>query len=318
MASNPPRILLLGPVGDPQIAEVSRALERGPATPLRVDSRSALRLTWTPAAPERSEVAGVPLSSIRGGLIRALPPRSSTLPEALSGPVSAETWVAGRMEGDARRDTLAAILAWLARHGRPLLNPPRPGGAVDNKPEQLARACALGLRVPDTRVTSDVEQARAALRAWSGAVVKPVRGGSYAERLSLDDEGRLAAVVRAPVIFQEEVRGADIRVVLLDGAVLSAARVEGTTSLDFRADPVYQRGEATYREVSLDEGLVAGLARLQRELSLPFAGVDLKEAEGGMVFLEMNGAPVYLEQARALGHDVSGSVARYLQAEGAR
>jgi glutathione synthase/RimK-type ligase-like ATP-grasp enzyme len=128
----------------------------------------------------------------------------------------------------------------------------------------------------------------------------------------------LDAVTSSPVIFQERVPGDDLRVMLVgDQIVSSVAIVTPEQHLDFRADPIYSGGGASYREVELPEPVRRFCREAARACGLTFAGIDIKHQGDAWVFLELNSSPIYLDVELKLGHPISRAIARRV-VEGAR
>jgi glutathione synthase/RimK-type ligase-like ATP-grasp enzyme len=169
------------------------------------------------------------------------------------------------------------------------------------KPRQLELARAVGLRVPDTLVTNDPDEAMRFVRGHRGAVVHKAltapRDRLLDTRLwSEADRAALAHLELAPCIFQERVEGpADIRATVIGGTVY-AARIEtstGRAEIDSRLDT-----DAPCSACTLPPEIEARLLDLVHELGLMFATADFKVTEAGEhFFLELNpqGQFLYIE-----------------------
>jgi hypothetical protein len=278
-------VVLLGPVEDPHLARVGAALDARGARVLVANSRAQPSGPRLSVGHDEVRVEGV---TPRALLVRALPPRHPGF--VVDAPLDREQRRQQENLGGATRDAWGAALEQLALDV-PVLNPPRAGTFEQQKPLQLIEAAALGLRVPRWRVTNSPEAAASFAKEVGDAIRKPVRQGDVTRAFSA---ARADAVAEGAQLLQERVRGLNVRATLVDGRVVSAVRMAGLKALDYRADPAYQRGETRYEDVDL--GAVGEtLARLASRLGLRFVGVDLKEADGGLVFLEMNAAPAWLE-----------------------
>lgn len=309
-----PRVLLLGPDGDPHLAHLEAALAARGAEACVVDSRAlpfGPPVSFSPT-DEVTSIGDVPISSLTAAFVRAVPPRH---PAFLSPPSSSEGYReadvrVAEAEGGALRDTLAAALELMWSRGFCVLNPPVAGVYEQQKPMQLSCARRAGFHIPRTLVTSDPAAGARFVEeihdAGGECVAKPVRGGAYASLLTRDDP-RLQSLPRAPVILQERAPGADVRVLLLDHEVVAAVRLEGTSAVDFRQDPAYQRGEARYLPIEIDVEVKRKLVSVQAGLGIPFAGADLRfdEESGRTTFLEMNAAPTFLELEEKSGVSVT-------------
>lgn len=169
----------------------------------------------------------------------------------------------------------------------------------EGKPSQLGAFLRAGLPVPRTLITS---LPLAALRfvdalAAEGvqAIAKPLIGGATAKLIDGAARARLSSLGPAPIILQERVPGDDVRVTLVGGAVLSAVVIPSAT-LDYRDDPAYLAGHASYRTIELPNAASALVLRAAALCAHVVSGVDLKRTDDGrFVLLEANAAPRWLD-----------------------
>lgn len=266
------------------------ALERG--VPLREDEGG----TW---------LGGARIDDVAGALVRSVPLPAAPAVERGGRWVLHDDWFAGYMQARERAALHAGWLEALERAGVPVVNPV---GSGARKANQLRVLRELGAPVPRTLVTNDPEAARAFAASLPEVVFKPVEGGALARALDAAALGRLELLRRSPAIFQERVRGADVRVVVAGERVVSAVEIAGSGDgrfVDFREDPAYARGDAEYREVRLPGLVEQWCVRAARACGLAVAGVDLKRAGEAWTCLELNGAPRYLDVERKLGAPIS-------------
>ena len=199
------------------------------------------------------------------------------------------------------------------------VNPPAKDEAAHRKTLQWAVAAEVGLELPRTLVTNDPAEARgfvaevglgnvvfkaflASLDAW-----RETRLVRAAELAQLD------AVRYAPVIFQELVRGPDLRVTIVGDGVL-AAEIDATAS-SYPVDMRMVVGESTVRPVELPTDLVAALRALMARLGLRYGAVDLRRTpEGRYVFFEVNPAGQWLFVEERTGLPITERVAGLLGA----
>ena len=201
---------------------------------------------------------------------------------------------------------LNGLLGRWERLGVPLYNPPS-SDWVMHKPAQLAALQAAGLPVPRTLWTNDAEAVRRFARGGRVAY-KPVMGGAATRELRAEDltDERLAALSAAPVTFQELLPGEDLRVYVLDGAVIASLRIV-TASLDFR------QNEERIELVTLPEDVARACVQACEVLGLRWTGLDLKrDADGVPRFLELNGSAMFLGFDARGGSDVAGHLTRAL------
>ncbi len=201
--------------------------------------------------------------------------------------------------------------------GCPWMNPVVADQIASHKAFQLAVAPAMGLRVPETCMTSDADEARAFVaRHGLGRVVYKIFAATHqvwreTRVLSGDDLGQLDRLSLAPVIFQELVPGvADIRVTVV-GEKMFALAIDGDArgDVDFRL----RMRSAGSRAVGIPDDVAAGLRRLMDHLGLVYGGADFRlTPEGEYVFLEVNPAGEFLFVEHGGGHPVTDAVAGWL------
>lgn len=200
----------------------------------------------------------------------------------------------------------------------PWMNSPDRNDAASRKPLQLQVASRLGLRVPDTLMTSDRDEAMAFVeRLGMGSVVYKIFSATYqvwreTRRLTLEDLPMLDSLRIAPVIFQELVPAvADLRVTIVGDEVFPMAIDSSRTSydVDFRVGLAQARTSATTLPADVDRMLRS----LMAELGLVYGAVDLRVTpEGEHVFLEINPAGEFLFSENGSGHRITDAVAGWL------
>ncbi|WP_030786116.1 ATP-grasp ribosomal peptide maturase [Streptomyces sp. NRRL S-920] len=139
------------------------------------------------------------------------------------------------------RHGLGGVLNQL--HGAMYVNHPSAVTAADFKPTQLQQAAQLGLTIPPTLVTNDVEQAREFAAEHSPVIYKPFRGlprsedghtgAIWAQRVdpdSFDDSLTVTAH-----LFQSEIsKTGDVRVTVVGRRVFAQQIAAPDGSLDWR------------------------------------------------------------------------------------
>ncbi|MFC9535986.1 ATP-grasp ribosomal peptide maturase [Streptomyces sp. NPDC056975] len=197
-------------------------------------------------------------------------------------------------------DSEARFAAAQVRHGLggtlyaldgPLwVNHPLRMAAADYKVAQLATAARLGLRVPPTLVTNDLDEAREFITAHREVIFKTLRWTPYerdgvrmttwAEPVTVDDLDE--TVGAAPHLFQARVdKTADLRVLVV-GEEVFAVRIESGL-LDWRKD----YSALSYRVVNLPDRLSQTLQDYLGHFGLVSGSFDLA--------LDKNGEPHWLE-----------------------
>lgn len=204
------------------------------------------------------------------------------------------------------REKSAVVQGLLGRWealGVPLYNPPSCNWRM-HKPVQLALLQQAELPVPRTLWTNAPEEARR-FAAGQRIAYKPVTGGAATRELSAADltDERLAALSTAPVTFQELLPGEDVRVYVLDGALIASLRIV-SRGLDFR------QNEERMEPFELPPEVARQCLRATEVLGLRWTGMDLKrDAHGTLRFLELNGSPMFLGFDAWAGTDLLGQLA---------
>lgn len=274
----------------------AEALER--ALPLRDDAREL----W---------LDGVRVDDAGAALVREVPLPSPPVVEREGRWALHEDWFAGYMQSRERAALYACWLRALEHAGVPVVNPLGASSAVAFKPFQLRVLRGMGAPIPRTLVSNDPEAVRRFAAAVGEVVYKPVEGGALARLLDAQALGRLELVRRSPAIFQERVRGADVRAVVVGTRVVSSVEVEGSgegREVDFRAGPAYARGDAAYRGAPMPPEVERWCVEAARACGLVVAGVDLKRAGERWTFLELNSAPRYLDVERKTGDAITAAI----------
>jgi glutathione synthase/RimK-type ligase-like ATP-grasp enzyme len=319
------RIGLLGPLADPQLQAVAEALTRRGAEPVWINSEALelQRPVWSDDGI--LAIDGVALQGLTAIYVRSLPsPHAPLLQrdgrwlQRDGDHVLRRDWYSGYMQSRERVGFLTASLLCLEASGVRLVNPLQSGMASQSKPLQLELLRRLGAPVPRTLISNDPGRirdfhARESARG-SSVIYKPLLGGALTRPLDRDVLEHLEQVRAAPVIFQQRVDGDDIRVMVVGDAVVSAVAIKTPEPhLDFRGDPAYRAGTATYAPVELPGPLALLCCRATAACGLRFAGLDLKRApDGSWVVLELNSSPIYLDVERKMGDPISDALAGLL------
>jgi glutathione synthase/RimK-type ligase-like ATP-grasp enzyme len=197
------------------------------------------------------------------------------------------------------------------------VNRPELDEVAHHKPYQLAVAAEVGLRIPRTLITNDPGEARRFVDELGlGRVI-------YKTFLATEEHWRETRLVReeelavldrvrlAPVIFQELVPGADIRVTAVGERLFATAitAAPGGYDLDYRMD----LPGATFQPTELSAEISEGLRALMRRLGLLYGAIDLRRtADGEYVFLEINPAGEWMFVEQRSGQPITEAVADFL------
>ncbi|WP_166823611.1 ATP-grasp domain-containing protein [Thalassoroseus pseudoceratinae] len=204
-----------------------------------------------------------------------------------------------------------------------ILNSPK---AIECAVDKYLTTCNLanvGLPVPATITCEDAEAAMMAFE-WLGGdvVVKPIFGseGRGICRVSDPDLAfrtfRTLARLGAVLYLQRYIDhpGFDVRVVVLDGAILGGMiRRNGT---DFRTNVARQGSIEPHVPTSLE---CEWALQAARSVGATFAGVDiLYDREGTGWVIEVNAVPGWRAFGRATGIDVAAKVIQFLESQSTR
>ena len=176
------------------------------------------------------------------------------------------------------------------------VNPLDKVSVAEHKLFQLQVARNLGLQIPRTLVSADVEKLRSFASAnAAGTICKPIFHGMFFDGLSrhsvytrrLDVETLDAPSLNAcPILLQEEMpRIVDVRATFI-GRHCFVADIRGDTSMIDWRDP---GTVVDYAVSSLDDTTVALCRKMLAELGLVYGAFDfIRTPTGNLVFLELN------------------------------
>lgn len=199
------------------------------------------------------------------------------------------------------------------------VNDPARDAVAAHKPYQLALAQQIGLEIPRTLMTNDVDKARAFFRQHEGEVIYKqflAMPNTWREtrRLMPEDEAHASSIAHAPVIFQQHVPAvADLRVTIVGAEVYAAAA--DVRDGEYPQDVRLNLG-ATYQAHELPPETTDKLHALMERLGLVYGAIDLRlTPEGRYVFLEINPAGQFLYIEYATGQPIAAAIARKLIGE---
>lgn len=176
------------------------------------------------------------------------------------------------------------------------VNPIDKVSVAEHKLHQLRVASSLGLQVPRTLVSADVDELRRfALSNSNGTIVKPIFHGLFFDGISrhsiytrrIDTDSLDPDSLRScPILLQEEIpRVADVRATFI-GSECFVADIRGDKSLiDWRTPDV-----AVNYETSCLDGETEVLCRqMLAQMGLAYGAFDfIRMPNGALIFLELN------------------------------
>lgn len=289
-------VLIVGGADDAHAAAVARRLATRGLTAVYLDFRrfpAEAALTWDPIRRRGSlelQDGAVDLARVRSVYWRT------------ADPTRAAKGLRADLHAFAEQETRKALESLLRGLGRPIINPPEAIAAHRCKPVQSAAVAALGVAVPDTRISSHPDAAAEMFAAHpEGVIIKPVGGGAYARRLTRRDLAREAVIRASPMQYQAWIPGEDVRVYVVGERVFAGRIALARAGLvDFRTDPDHH-SEA----VTLSAAEAACCLNICRALGMVWTGIDFRRTPAGeLVFLEANPSPMFLRFERDTGHAI--------------
>jgi len=192
---------------------------------------------------------------------------------------------------------------------------------------QLTVAHRLGLKIPDTLVTSNAAEAEQFVRSHTGAIVKPIEVKVF----TLDGKQRMMLTQKvnkrkmsfsglhlAPAMIQEAIEVAtDIRVTVVGNKVFAATVAPKSANMtpagvrDWRAGDHY--GGTIIQAFELPASIARACVLHVKEMGLKYGGIDLLlDREDNFWFLENNpnGQWAFIEEAT--GQPIGKAIAKLL------
>lgn len=203
---------------------------------------------------------------------------------------------------------------WAILGGVRWINHPHQDTVAHRKGYQLEVARRLGFLLPKTLITNDPDDAISFARTLApGRIVyKPFStiANQWRETRVLDDTALAAIgqVRHAPVIFQEYIEGADVRVTAVGRRVFAASVHAGGTNypVDFRMS--LQR--PLFAALTLPPAMAELVLAMNRELGIVYGAYDFRLTQGGdYYFLEVNPAGQFLFIEHEAGLPISQAMA---------
>jgi glutathione synthase/RimK-type ligase-like ATP-grasp enzyme len=194
----------------------------------------------------------------------------------------------------------------------PVINPPFADNSNFSKPFHALQLARLGWSTPRTCLTDDPQIAADFIDSCGGAVI--LKGVSsmktWAVRYDAHrDRERLRLIRNGPALLQEEIKGPDVRVHVLDERIF--AELIDSDAVDYRRG----RGHNRFRQITLPRDVADRCRAVAEFLHTPFVGIDLKRERlsGEWLLLEANGMPGYDGYDRRADGAISAALVRWLR-----
>jgi RimK family alpha-L-glutamate ligase len=210
-------------------------------------------------------------------------------------------------------------LHWIERRGIVVMNSPRAIERCVDKFYTDALMREANLPTPETIVCERAEEALAAIRRMGEAVIKPIFGSMGHGMVRVSDPDVAYRVVRpleqmkAVFYVQRAIDhgGRDLRAFVVGGAVIAAIERKAPAG-DWRSN-VSRGASATRIDLPSDAERLA--VRAAAAVGADYAGVDLvRDRDGRLFVLEVNGIPGWEGLQEATGLDVAGVLIDHLAA----
>jgi glutathione synthase/RimK-type ligase-like ATP-grasp enzyme len=187
----------------------------------------------------------------------------------------------------------------------------RPGADMSNwaKAYHMSLLSRCGFTVPRSLLTNDEKEARAFLDTVPSAVFKGTSGEkTIASAFESSRMSELRLLPHSPVLFQERVRGADVRTHLV-GAQHFSERID-SEGVNYQ----YCQGTKTFTPARVPTEIVEKCLAYQAMSGLSFIGFDFMVGDDGShTVLEANPMPGYDGYDRRLGLRISRALLNLLQ-----
>jgi glutathione synthase/RimK-type ligase-like ATP-grasp enzyme len=213
------------------------------------------------------------------------------------------------MHSNEERRAFDVLLAWADHADGKIVNRPTPSLLNHSKPLQSQWIRRLGLRTPETFISTDPAAVRAFAERHGDVVYKSISGvRSIVGRLTENRRSDLDDVAHCPTQFQEYIPGHDLRIHVF-GDVVHALRIRGTCD-DYRY-PADHDAPLEVEQADVAPCWTAQLRSVVRQMGLVVAGIDFRVTPSGEMYcLEINPSPAFTYYEQLAGV----SLAKYIAA----
>lgn len=306
------RVGIIGPQHDPQCVHLAQVLRDKGVTPLHIHAEALSAQVPHGLWGDAMYFGGERIDDIHAYYLRQIHLAYPPLFQADEKWALFDDWYPEYMHRLERHSYQISWLLAVEEAGGTVLNPPFAGSVLQYKPYQIQVLRRNGVPLPQTLVTNDPALVREFAARFPEVVFKPSMGGALCHLLDDEAMARLQSLRASPVIFQERIRGDDVRVTIVGERLVSAVVIE-TEELDFRADEQYQGGQARYRHIDVPDEIIEASFRAMRLCGLRFSGIDWKRTKNDeWVMLECNSSPIYLDVEHKMGDPITAALADHL------
>ena len=305
------RIGIVGAVNEAHSVHMKALIERRGAETLIIDTIQFPQNASLSVFPDRFTYNGRSIYDINVYYVRSVfysEPPYDLEERRKEAEVDMSNWY---LEFSAERERQSHLASWLlilSLKGKFVVNPVDSFDLHYVKNFQVHLLKKNGIAVPPTLVTNDPGDLKAFIKSYKSVVYKPVAGGASCRRLDTSDltEEKLGRLKNAPVMFQQEIAGDNIRVYVLEDRILSS-NVIYTDAVDFRGN------EKAFERVKLPEKVKRMCVKAVRVCGMKFSGVDVKrDPKGNYALLECNPSAMFIGYSKSTGDPVDEYLADYL------
>lgn len=185
---------------------------------------------------------------------------------------------------------------------------------AESKIYQLIVAKELGLKVPDSLITNDPQDAIDFIKA-SPRIIKPIKTGLIDEKEGskviftsiFNSPKEIERIASCPTYFQDFIdKTADVRVTVVGNKVFPALILSQEfqeTKVDWR---IGENLELKYEQITLPKAIENLCVELTKRLGLNFGAIDfVKDKDGNFIFLEINPNGQWAWIERQLDYNIS-------------
>lgn len=206
-----------------------------------------------------------------------------------------------------------SLTNWMEVAGCNVVNRYSAMASNNSKPYQAILIAQVGLKVPETLITNQPDEAGNFVKLHKNVIYKSISGArSIVKKFSGEDTGRLHKIKFCPVQFQKLVNGFDVRVHVI-GETTTATRIE-SSGTDYRYNTP-EEGYTILTPYELPQEIHYQCVELAKQLSLDFCGIDLRfsnENKNTPWCFEVNPCPGYSYYQNNTGQNISEILAAYL------
>lgn len=212
--------------------------------------------------------------------------------------------ISNHFEGNLKkkiRAKMGALIEMLQRVKNFTINKPYVDNSNSSKAYHLSILSKCGFRVPASLLTNDQFEALNFLNSYKEAIYKGASSAKtivsmYSKELQRD----LFLIENSPVLFQERIKGVDIRTHLIGDKCYSESIK--SNAIDYR----FNAGKNKFEKHDIPSEIIKKCLHYQKLSGLSFIGFDFKLTDSGeYIILEANPMPGYDGYDRRLGFKIS-------------